>query len=35
VLECTSREMVPARYQKLERSKLANDIRELKQLLGE
>lgn len=35
VLECTSREMVPARYQRLERSKLANDIRELKQLLGE
>ncbi len=35
VLECTSREMVPARYQKLERSKLAQEIQELKQLLGE
>lgn len=35
VLECTSREMVPARYQKLERSKLAGEIQELKQLLGE
>ncbi|ULQ59466.1 AAA family ATPase [Brucepastera parasyntrophica] len=35
VLECTSREMVPAKYQKLERSKLAAEIRELKQLLGE
>ncbi len=35
VLECTSREMVPAKYQKLERSKLAAEIRELKGLLGE
>jgi len=35
VLECTSREMVPARYQKMDRSKLASEIRELKQLLGE
>ncbi|MCD1653632.1 AAA family ATPase [Treponema zuelzerae] len=35
VLECTSREMVPAKYQKLERSKLAAEIRELKSLLGE
>ncbi len=35
VLECTSREMVPARYQKMERSKLAAEIQELKQLLGE
>lgn len=34
VLECTSREMVPAKYQKLERSKLASEIQELKQLLG-
>lgn len=35
VLECTSREMVPAKYQKMERSKLAAEIRELKSLLGE
>ena len=35
VLECTSREMVPAKYQRLERSKLAGEIRELKSLLGE
>ncbi len=35
VLECTSREMLPARYQKMERAKLAAEIRELKQLLGE
>ena len=35
VLECTSREMVPAKYQKMERSKLAAEIQELKQLLGE
>lgn len=35
VLECTSREMVPTKYQKLDRSKLAGEIQELKQLLGE
>lgn len=35
VLECTSREMVPSKYQKLDRSKLAAEIRELKSLLGE
>lgn len=35
VLECTSREMVPAKYQKMERSRLATEIQELKQLLGE
>jgi SpoVK/Ycf46/Vps4 family AAA+-type ATPase len=35
VLECTSREMVPPKYQKMERSKLAAEIQELKQLLGE
>lgn len=35
VLECTSREMIPAKYQKLEPSQLAKQIRELKQLLGE
>ena len=34
VLECTSREMVPQRYQKMDRSKLAAEIQELKQLLG-
>ncbi len=34
VLECTSREMVPQKYQKMDRSKLAAEIQELKQLLG-
>ena len=34
VLECTSREMVPQRYQRMDRSKLASEINELKQLLG-
>ncbi len=35
VLECTSREMVPKRFQNLDRSKLIEDIRQLKTLLGE
>ncbi|MBN2511251.1 MAG: ATP-binding protein [Spirochaetales bacterium] len=35
VLECTSREMVPKTFQNLDRSKLVNEIRELKELLGE
>jgi AAA+ superfamily predicted ATPase len=35
VLECTSREMVPKRFQNLDRSKLVGQIRELKELLGE
>lgn len=35
VLECTSREMVPKRFQNLDRSKLVNQIRDLKELLGE
>ncbi len=35
VLECTSREMVPKRFQNLERGKLIEEIRELKTLLGE
>lgn len=35
VLECTSREMVPKRFQNLDRSKLVQEIRELKELLGE
>ena len=35
VLECTSREMVPKRFQNLERSKLISQIRDLKTLLGE
>ncbi len=35
VLECTSREMVPKRFQNLERAKLIDEIRELKTLLGE
>jgi AAA+ superfamily predicted ATPase len=35
VLECTSKEMVPKRFQNLDRSKLIRDIQELKSLLGE
>jgi hypothetical protein len=35
VLECTSREMVPKRFQNLDRTKLVRDIQELKSLLGE
>ncbi len=35
VLECTSKEMVPKRFQNLDRTKLVRDIRELKALLGE
>jgi hypothetical protein len=35
VLECTSREMVPKRFQGLDRGKLVRDIQELKSLLGE
>jgi ATP-dependent 26S proteasome regulatory subunit len=35
VLECTSREMIPRRFQNLERTKLINTIQELKMLLGE
>ncbi|WP_026295081.1 ATP-binding protein [Sediminispirochaeta bajacaliforniensis] len=35
VLECTSREMVPKRFQNLDRTKLVNQIRDLKELLGE
>ena len=35
VLECTSREMVPQKFQKLERTRLASEIQELKSLLGE
>ncbi len=35
VLECTSKEMIPARYQNMNRSKLSSDILEIKQLLGE
>lgn len=35
VLECTSREMVPKRFQNIERSRLVAQIRELKVLLGE
>ncbi len=34
VLECTSREMGPKKYQNMDRTKLASEIRELKQLLG-
>jgi hypothetical protein len=35
VLECTSKEMVPKRFQRLDRTKLIRDIQELKSLLGE
>ncbi len=35
VLECTSREMVPKRFQNLDRGKIVSDIRQLKTLLGE
>ena len=35
VLECTSKEMVPKRFQSLDRTKLVRDIRELKSLIGE
>ncbi|WP_461256579.1 ATP-binding protein [Treponema sp. R80B11-R83G3] len=35
VLECTSKEMLPMRFQKLTRSKLISDIQEIKSLLGE
>ena len=35
VLECTSREMVPQKFQKMERARLAAEIQELKSLLGE
>ena len=35
VLECTSREMVPKRFRKLERGKLVAEIKQLKVLLGE
>jgi SpoVK/Ycf46/Vps4 family AAA+-type ATPase len=35
VLECTSREMIPKRFQHLDRTKLVRDIHEIKSLLGE
>lgn len=35
VLECTSREMVPRRFQNLDRQKIISEIKELKTLLGE
>ncbi|MDR2901179.1 MAG: AAA family ATPase [Treponema sp.] len=35
VLECTSKEMVPRRFQNMDRTKLIKDIRELKALMGE
>jgi len=35
VLECTSREMVPKRFQNLERTKLISTIKDLRLLLGE
>ena len=35
VLECTSKEMIPSRFQRLPRGKILNDIQELKSLVGE
>jgi len=35
VLECTSREMIPEKFRKLPRSRIINDIQELKALLGD
>jgi len=35
VLECTSKEMIPKEFRNLSRSKIINDIQELKALLGE
>ncbi|HOX92832.1 MAG TPA: AAA family ATPase, partial [Spirochaetales bacterium] len=35
VIECTSKEMVPKRFQNLDRTRLVKDIQELKSLLGE
>ena len=35
VLECTSREMVPKKFQNYDRSKIVTQIRELKMLIGE
>ncbi len=35
VLECTSRQMVPGRFQNLDRGKIVSDIKQLKILLGE
>ncbi|MCL2764557.1 MAG: AAA family ATPase [Treponema sp.] len=35
VLECTSKEMIPTRFQRLPRSKIISEIQELKALLGE
>jgi len=35
VLECTSKEMIPARFQRLPRSKIISEIQELKALLRE
>ncbi len=35
VLECTSREMVPKKFQNLDRTRLIKDIKELKSLIGE
>jgi ATP-dependent Zn protease len=35
VMECTSREMVPSRFQNYDRQKIIHDIKQLKILLGE
>jgi AAA+ superfamily predicted ATPase len=35
VLECTSKEMIPAQFQKMPRTTIINNIQELKALLGE
>ncbi len=35
VLECTSRRMIPKRFQNLDRTRLVTEIKQLKILLGE
>jgi ATP-dependent Zn protease len=35
VLECTSKEMIPKEFRDISRTKIINDIQELKALLGE
>ncbi len=35
ILECTSREMLPKKFQNMDRNKLVEDIKQLKELLGE
>ena len=35
VLECTSKEMIPSKFQKLSRTEILNNINEIKALIGE